>query len=173
MRAACVARPCAKAANAPCAGGFFYAGFAPPAPLPISAAEPAAPTWAFEPARDRFESAALLDLRHLNEGVAGQSGFVRVDGRGGFLRGDGQPIRFWAVNTGLAPRAGVVPGPVEVAGYAEPSLVFALAALSASVRHRDLFDFNRVAPWIWFGGLLLIAAVLTVRGVVPQLRRLT
>ncbi|MFA7262879.1 MAG: glycosyltransferase family 39 protein [Caulobacter sp.] len=28
--------------------------------------------------------------------------------------------------TGLAPRAGVVPGPVEVAGYAEPSLVFAL-----------------------------------------------
>lgn len=29
-------------------------------------------------------------------------------------------------STGLAPRAGVVPGPVEVAGYAEPSLVFAL-----------------------------------------------
>ena len=80
--------------------------------LPISAAEPAAPTWAFEPARDRFESAALLDLRHLNEGVAGQSGFVRVDGRGGFLRGDGQPIRFWAVNTGLAPRAPVVIPPL-------------------------------------------------------------
>lgn len=29
-------------------------------------------------------------------------------------------------STGLAPRAGVAPGPVEVAGYAEPSLVFAL-----------------------------------------------
>lgn len=29
-------------------------------------------------------------------------------------------------SNGLAPRAGVVPGPVEVAGYAEPSLVFAL-----------------------------------------------
>lgn len=61
----------------------------------------------------------------------------------------------------------------ERSGFLWSSLVFALAALSASVRHRDLFDFNRVAPWIWFGGLLLIAAVLTVRGVVPQLRRLT
>ena len=30
--------------------------------------------------------------------------------------------------TGLSPREGVMPGPVEVAGYAEPSLVFALGA---------------------------------------------
>jgi G:T/U-mismatch repair DNA glycosylase len=61
-------------------------------------------TWAFEPARDRFDPASLLDLRGLNEAVAGQSGFVRVDGKGGFLRGDGQPLRFWAVNTALASR---------------------------------------------------------------------
>lgn len=63
-----------------------------------------ADTWAFEPARDRFEAASLLDLRGLNEAVAGQSGFVRTDGQGGFVRGDGQPIRFWAVNTDLARR---------------------------------------------------------------------
>lgn len=63
-----------------------------------------ADTWAFEPARDRFEASSLLNLRHLNEAVAGQSGFVRTDGQGGFVRGDGQPIRFWAVNTDLARR---------------------------------------------------------------------
>jgi hypothetical protein len=80
--------------------------------LPLWAAEPAAGTWAFEPARDRFDSAALLDLRSLNEKVAGQSGFVRVDDQGGFLRGDGLPIRFWAVNTGLAFREPVIRGPL-------------------------------------------------------------
>ena len=112
-----------------CDGGFFYARFTGtlrvmPASritrfvlllcawvvaLPMGAAEPVAPTWAFEPSRDRFDKAALLDLRHLNEAVAGESGFVRVDGQGGFLRGDGQPIRFWAVNTDLA-----LPDPVVV-----------------------------------------------------------
>lgn len=70
--------------------------------LPMSAAEPDAQTWAFEPSRDRFDPAALLDLRHLNEAVAGQSGFVQVDGQGGFLLGNGRPVRFWAVNTDLA-----------------------------------------------------------------------
>lgn len=76
-------------------------------------AEPGVDTWAFEPARDRFDPAALLDLRHLNEKLAGQSGFVRVDGKGGFLLGDGQPIRFWAVNTGLASREPFVKRPLS------------------------------------------------------------
>jgi hypothetical protein len=74
--------------------------------------EPATDTWAFAPTRDRFEPAALLDLRSLNEKVAGQSGFVHVDGQGGFLAGDGQPIRFWAVNTGLALRDAVATRPL-------------------------------------------------------------
>ena len=115
-----------------CDGGFFSARFAGTlapmhparsvrltlllctwlAAVPPGAAAPSADTWAFEPARDRFDSAALLDLRHLNETVAGQSGFVRVDGQGGFLRGDGQPIRFWAVNTDLASREPVVTRPL-------------------------------------------------------------
>jgi len=69
---------------------------------PSALGAPAPDTWAFEPARDRFEPTSLLDLRQLNEAVAGQSGFVRVDGQGGFLRGDGQPIRFWSVNTDVA-----------------------------------------------------------------------
>jgi hypothetical protein len=36
-------------------------------------------------------------MRSLNEKVAGQSGFVRVDKDGHFVRGDGQPLRFWGV----------------------------------------------------------------------------
>jgi hypothetical protein len=53
--------------------------------------------WSFEPEPDPLSDEALLDLRHLNEDVAGQSGFVRLseDGKG-FVRGDGEPLRFWA-----------------------------------------------------------------------------
>ena len=56
-------------------------------------------TWAFAPEPDTFQPDALLDLRHLNEKIAGQTGWVRVGADGGFVRGDGQPLRFWAVNT--------------------------------------------------------------------------
>ena len=41
----------------------------------------------------------MLDLRSLNEAVAGQSGFVHLAGDGTFVRGDGVPIRFWACGT--------------------------------------------------------------------------
>ena len=53
-------------------------------------------TWAFQPARDAFSPQAVLDLRSLNEEYAGQHGFIGLspDGRE-FVRGDGQPIRFW------------------------------------------------------------------------------
>jgi hypothetical protein len=58
-----------------------------------------ADTWAFVHPPDQFKSTALLDLRNLNEPIAGQSGFVRVGPDGGFVRGDGAPIRFWACGT--------------------------------------------------------------------------
>lgn len=59
-------------------------------------------TWAFVPKPDAFRAEALFDLRSLNEKVAGESGFVRLSPDGnGFVRGDGAPIRFWAVNTGV------------------------------------------------------------------------
>jgi hypothetical protein len=48
------------------------------------------------PARDEFRPSPV-DLRPLNEKLAGVQGRVRVaDGR--FLLGNGQPVRFWAVN---------------------------------------------------------------------------
>ncbi len=55
--------------------------------------------WAFEPAKDTFSSAALLDLRSLNEKTAGEKGFIKrtVDGSD-FAAGDGKPIRFWGVS---------------------------------------------------------------------------
>lgn len=72
--------------------------------LALLATAAAAPPqhWAFEPARDTFSAQALLDLRGLNEAVAGQSGPIRASAQGGFVRGDGQPIRFWAVNSEVA-----------------------------------------------------------------------
>ncbi|MDY6940283.1 MAG: hypothetical protein SWY16_21840 [Cyanobacteriota bacterium] len=64
------------------------------------AAVAAADTWTFEPETDRYSTEALLDLRELNETVAGQSGFVGLSADGDDLvKGDGSPIRFWAVNS--------------------------------------------------------------------------
>lgn len=55
--------------------------------------------WSFLSERDSFRNDALLDLRELNEPIAGQKGFVRVsDDKNGFVRGDGVPLRFWGVN---------------------------------------------------------------------------
>jgi hypothetical protein len=54
--------------------------------------------WAFEPGPENFSHEALLDLRSLNEAEAGQSGFVQANGDS-FRLGNGQPVRFWAVNT--------------------------------------------------------------------------
>lgn len=58
-------------------------------------------SWAFPTTIDPW-ARSPIDLRHLNEEVAGQSGFIRrsEDG-GGFVRGDGEPIRFWAVGGGI------------------------------------------------------------------------
>lgn len=63
-------------------------------------------TWAFTPATDTFSTNALLDLRYLNETVAGEHGFIQMSADGDFLRGDGQPIRFWAVNTSVQDASG-------------------------------------------------------------------
>jgi hypothetical protein len=52
--------------------------------------------FAFEPSTDPFKD-AWMDLRSLNEAVAGQSGYVRREGEK-FLLGDGTPVKFWAVN---------------------------------------------------------------------------
>jgi len=52
--------------------------------------------FAFEPRPETFQEGPL-DLRHLNEKIAGEHGVVRVQGSQ-FATGDGKPVRFWAVN---------------------------------------------------------------------------
>ena len=57
-------------------------------------------SWAFEPAPDKYDPNALLDLRYLNEKVAGESGFIQLSSdKEDFVLGNGQSIRFWAVNS--------------------------------------------------------------------------
>jgi hypothetical protein len=59
--------------------------------------------WSFTPAKDEFSPDALLDLRSLNEKVAGESGYVARSKDGNdFVLGNGKPVRFWAVGDGAA-----------------------------------------------------------------------
>ncbi len=69
-------------------------------------------TWAFAPGDDTFSPDALLDLRSLNEKVAGESGFVRVNSSGQFVLGNGQLARFWAVNTNVGEKTASPPPPL-------------------------------------------------------------
>lgn len=73
---------------------------------PQALAQSGQTSWAFEPARDAFSAQSLLDLRYLNEKVAGETGFVRANGQGELLRGDGKPLRLWAVNSSTVDNTG-------------------------------------------------------------------
>ena len=57
-------------------------------------------TWAFLPGDDPHTDDALFSLRPLLDKTAGEKGWIRHDANGGFIRGDGSPIRFWAANAG-------------------------------------------------------------------------
>ena len=50
----------------------------------------------WNPGRDEFKP-SVIDLRPLNEKVAGADGYVRVE-NGRFVLGSGKPVRFWGVN---------------------------------------------------------------------------
>jgi hypothetical protein len=92
--------------------------------------------FAFEPDVDDF-APTLIDLRHLNERIAGERGFVRA--RGNDLRlGNGRAVRFWGVN--------VVPNHVELDRASIDYLARKLAKMGVNlVRfHGNLTgDFNR------------------------------
>ncbi|MHC4743150.1 MAG: carbohydrate-binding protein, partial [Planctomycetota bacterium] len=55
--------------------------------------------FAWEPDIDPFTSEALIDLRYLNEEIAGQSGRVKATGNN-FALGNGKSVKFWAANIG-------------------------------------------------------------------------
>ena len=89
--------------TAACGGFLARGGLGPTQPaVNIPNLVDPAQSWAFTPEPDRFSPEALLDLRYLNEAQAGESGFIgrSADGED-FITGDGTPIRFWPVNTGI------------------------------------------------------------------------
>jgi hypothetical protein len=82
------------------------AAASPAAPSPVLPAWDETDSWSFTPATDEFSPAALVDLRSLNETIAGEHGRVRLSPDGNdFVRGDGAPLRFWAVNTEVQKQA--------------------------------------------------------------------
>ncbi len=58
--------------------------------------------WVIEYPTDAFTEDALLDLRYLNENVAGENGFIKLstDGKDFRTTNANKPIRFWAVGGG-------------------------------------------------------------------------
>lgn len=61
-------------------------------------------TWAFEPDADTYDKPSPIDLRGLNEKVAGESGWIKRTPEGDFALGNGKPERFWAAVTGVQTR---------------------------------------------------------------------
>ncbi len=71
--------------------------FKPGDPLPQPMCEiPEGKGWDFVPADDSLSADAVLDLRYLNEKVAGSHGFIKPSADGNsFVAEDGTPMRFW------------------------------------------------------------------------------
>jgi len=107
---------------------------------PCADAQTAPTTWPFQPAPDTFSPDALLDLRTLNEKTAGETGFVRVGADGQFVRGDGQPLRFWAVNTEVGRDAWVAKplGPKTAPDLARHARFLAKRGVNMVRLHRQL-----------------------------------
>jgi len=57
--------------------------------------------WVFEVKDDPYAKEAVFDLRPLLDRTAGEKGWIKLGPAGGFVRGDGSPIRFWAIGTGI------------------------------------------------------------------------
>jgi hypothetical protein len=57
---------------------------------------------------------------------------------------------------------------VRILVYA--TLVFTLGVLLASLCHVNLFNFGRLAPWLWFGGFAFSSAALALFGTMPTLQ---
>lgn len=61
-------------------------------------ATPFPDTWIFQFPAETASNPVLLNLRDLNEKQAGEHSFIKKSDDGnGFVRGDGEPIRFWGV----------------------------------------------------------------------------
>jgi len=57
----------------------------------------------FDPPRDNFSAESVIDLRHLNEAVAGDKGWIVTDGASFAHEKTGEHVRFWSINIGPHP----------------------------------------------------------------------
>jgi hypothetical protein len=75
--------------------------FQPRGKLKPSESYPAAPEgwFNFDPPTDPFKASAI-DLRFLNEKFAGEHGVIRAKGDQFVHESTGEPVKFWAINTG-------------------------------------------------------------------------
>ncbi len=122
--------------------------------------------WAFEPDIDPLTGEAMLDLRGLNEQVAGIHGRVRREGDRMVL-GDGTPVRFWAVNA------------VHTTVMQEPAAVDYLAARLAKMGvnlvrfHHNIFRDTAVDPFqvdqAYLDRLFYMIAALKKQGIYSQI----
>jgi hypothetical protein len=65
---------------------------------PAAVAEGDQGWFAFDPPADKFEAGSAIDLRFLNEKEAGEHGFISVKDGDFIHNGNGQSVKFWAVN---------------------------------------------------------------------------
>ena len=67
----------------------------------VSSSQLPASGWSFSYPGDKFTDDAMLDLRCLNEKVAGENGFIQLSADGNsFQTENGKPVRFWSINGG-------------------------------------------------------------------------
>ena len=135
-----------------CAAALVGAGVGAQQP---ASAPPASSSWAFQPAPDEFRADALLDLRSLNEAIAGETGFVRVDANGDFVGGDGKRIRFWAVNTDVArhPFTATPLGPRNAPDLARHARFLAKRGVNMVRLHRQISPSLEAHPDAAFGDI--------------------
>ena len=102
--------------------------------IPTFTSKKAAPnTWAFNPPLDPFTEDALLNLRNLNEEVAGQNGFINRE-KEQLKLGDGTPVKLWGVNI----TSEILSQPNQLLDYLAKRL--AKTGVNAVRCHTPLFD---------------------------------
>ena len=121
--------------------------------------------WTFDPGTDPLAGTALLDLRSLNEQVAGQSGWVRSAG-GTFVLGNGKPVKFWGANAGK----GIVALPHEQLDYLAARL--AKCGVNLLRVHAPLFDTEaadlKTIDAKYLDGLFYFESVLKKQGIYTE-----
>lgn len=85
--------------------------------------------WPFEPDQDTYEQESPIDLRHLNEDLAGESGWVERRGDD-YVLGSGEPVRF----------AGVVTGSGSYSTYGAQARFLAKRGVNAARWHKSIDD---------------------------------